>query len=91
MGVSHRSARPNFGAGLLRKAQMQNPSTRPTLDKSLRFQFAQSSAEIAHARLCGGAEIPSDEDLTVALSAGHRMINALRGLLGVGGAKGGAA
>ena len=69
---------------------MTNSSIRPVLDKSLQFQFAKSGAEIAHARLCGGAEIPSDEDLTVALSAGHRMINALRGLLGVGGAKGGA-
>ena len=68
---------------------MTNPSTRPTLDKSLQFQFAQNGAKIAHSRLCGGAEIPSDEDLTVALSAGHRMINALRGLLGIGGAKGG--
>ena len=89
MGVSQRSARPNSGAGLLRKAQMQNPSTRPVLDKSLQLQFAKNGAEIAHARLCGGAEIPSNEDLTIALRGGHRMINALRGLLGIGSSKGG--
>lgn len=70
---------------------MTTPSTRPPLDKSLQFQFAKSGAEIAHARLCGGAEIPSDEELTAALTAGHRMMNALRGLLGIGSSKGGAA
>jgi len=55
-----------------------------------KFHTAQNSAEIAHARLAGGAEIPPSEDLREALHAGHRMINALRSLLGLGW-KGGAA
>jgi hypothetical protein len=54
-----------------------------------KFHTAQNSAEIAHARLAGGAEIPPAEDLREALSNGHKMINALRYLLGLGW-KGGA-
>lgn len=83
---------PNSGAGLLRKAKMQNQDP----GQLAKFHAAQNSAEIAHARLCGGGEIPvteipSIEDLWIVHGALHRALNTVRGLLGIGGPKGGAA
>ena len=91
LGVSHRSARPNSGAGLLRKAQMQNQDP----DRLAQLQAAQNSAAIAHSRLTGGAEIPaaqipSAEDLLAAKGALRCALRAVLSLLGIGGAKGGA-
>lgn len=92
MSVSDRSARPNSGVGLLRKAQMQ---IQPP-GQLAKLHEAQNSAAIAHSRLSGGceipvAQIPLKEDLLAAKGALHCALRAVYSLLGIGGAKGGAA
>ena len=87
MSVSDRSAHPNSGVGLLRKAQMQNQD----LGRLAQLQAAQNSAAIAHSRLTGGAEIPapqipSEEDLLAAKGALRCALRAVLSLLGIGGA-----
>ena len=90
LGVSHRSARPNSGAGLPRKAQMQNQDP----GRLAQLHSAQNSAEMARVRLSGGceipAQIPSEEDLLAAKGALRCALRAVLSLLGIGGAKGGA-
>ena len=91
LSVSDRSARPNSGVGLLRKAQMkiQHPG------QLVKLHEAQNSAAIAHSRLTGGTEIPdpqipSKEDLLAAKGALRCALRAVLSLLGISGSKGGA-